>query len=141
MLNDPAGLNQLTERIIGSAIRVHRELGPGLLESAYTTCLGMDLHTGGLGTESQLPVPVVYQGMRLEVGYRIDMLVEGLVVVEVKAVETLAPIHRAQVLTYLKLARCPVGLLLNFNVPVLKDGIVRVVNSALLRSTSAPPGR
>ena len=83
-------------------------------------------------------MPLVYQGMRLEVGYRIDMLVEGLVVVEVKAVETLAPIHRAQVLTYLKLARCPVGLLLNFNVPVLKDGIVRVVNGALLRSTSAP---
>ena len=140
MLNDPAGLNHLTERIIGAAIRVHRELGPGLLESAYAACLGMDLRTGGLVMESQLAMPIFYQGMRLDVGYRIDMLVEGLVVVEVKAVETLAPIHRAQVLTYLKLARCPVGLLLNFNVPVLKDGIVRVVNGALVRGTRAPRG-
>jgi GxxExxY protein len=142
MLTDPAAVNHLTSQIIGAAVRVHRELGPGLLESAYAACLAMELRAGGLRMESQLAVPIVYHGVRLEIGYRIDILVEDRVVVEVKAVEALVPIHRAQVLTYLKLRHCPVGLLLNFNVPVLKDGIVRVVNGPLARSietTMDPP--
>jgi len=134
MLADPGGVNHLTEQIIGAAIRVHREFGPGLLESTYAACLNMELRTRKLRIESQLALPVVYYGLRLDVGYRIDMLVEDRVVVEIKAVESLAPIHRAQVLTYLKLRQCPVGLLLNFNVPVLKDGIVRIVNASLIQS-------
>jgi GxxExxY protein len=134
MLTDPAAVNHLTSQIIGAAVRVHRELGPGLLESAYTACLAMEFRSGGLRMESQVAVPIAYHGLRLEIGYRIDMLVEDKVVVEVKAVEALAPIHRAQVLTYLKLKHCPVGLLLNFNVPVLRDGIVRIVNGPLARS-------
>jgi GxxExxY protein len=133
MLTDPTGVNHLTDRIIGAAIRVHRELGPGLLESVYAACLVMEIRAVGLRTDSELGVPIVYNGVRLDVGLRIDLLVEDRVIVEVKAVEVLAPIHRAQVLTYLKLRRCPVGLLLNFNVPVLKDGIVRVVNGSFLR--------
>ena len=115
MLADPGGVNQLTEQIIGAAIRVHREFGPGLLESTYAACLNMELRARKLRIESQVALPVVYHGLRLDVGYRIDMIVEDSVVVEIKAVESLAPIHRAQVLTYLKLRRCPVGLLLNFN--------------------------
>ena len=134
MLTDPGGVNQLTQHIIGAAIRVHREFGPGLLESTYAACLNMELRARKLRIESQVALPVVYHGLRLDVGYRIDMIVEDSVVVEIKAVESLAPIHRAQVLTYLKLKRCPVGLLLNFNVPVLKDGIVRIVNASLART-------
>ena len=94
----------------------------------------MELRDGSLRVESQIALPVVYHGLRLDVGYRIDMLVEDRVVVEIKSVESLAPIHRAQVLTYLKLRQCPVGLLLNFNVPVLKDGIVRIVNASLAQT-------
>jgi GxxExxY protein len=139
MLADPGGVNQLTQQIIGAAIRVHREFGPGLLESTYTACLNMELRARKLRVESQVAVPVVYLGLRLDVGYRIDMLVDDRVVVEIKAVESVAPIHRAQVLTYLKLRQCPVGLLLNFNVPVLKEGIVRIVNASLAR-TVEPPG-
>ena len=139
MLADPAGVNHLTNQIIGAAIRVHREFGPGLLESTYAACLNMELRARKLRVESQVALPVVYHGLRLDVGYRIDMLVEDRVVVEIKAVESLAPIHRAQVLTYLKLRQCPVGLLLNFNVPVLKDGIVRIVNASLVR-TIEPSG-
>jgi len=121
-------LNWLTESIIGAAIEVHRALGPGLLESAYETCLAFELMGRGLKVEQQKPLPVVYREVKLDCGYRLDLLVEKAVIVEVKAVDRLAPIHQAQLLSYLKLSGCKVGLLINFNVKVLKDGIRRVVN-------------
>ncbi len=122
-------LNQITEGIIGAAIEVHRALGPGLLESAYETCLAFELAERGFKVERQKPLPVVYRGVKLECGYRLDFLVEEVVVVEVKAVDRLAPIHQAQLLSYLKISGYPVGLLINFNVKVLRDGIRRVVNN------------
>jgi GxxExxY protein len=134
MLVNPAGVNHLTRRIIGGGIRVHRTFGPGLLESTYEACFAVELRRANLRVETQVALPVVYEGMHLDVGYRIDMLVEDQIIVEVKAIDAIAPIHRAQLLTYLKLKECPVGLILNFNVPVLKDGIVRIVNSSLVHS-------
>ena len=122
---DVAYLNRLTAMIIGAAIEVHRYLGPGLLESAYELCLLYELERLGLRVERQKGLPLVYKEIGLEIGYRIDLLVEGLIVVEIKAVENILPVHEAQVLTYLKLSGCPLGLLLNFNVPLLKDGIRR----------------
>ena len=122
------GLNKITESIIGAAIEVHRALGPGLLESAYETCLTFELVQSGLKVEQQKPLPVVYREVKLDCGYRLDLLVEEAVIVEVKAVDRLAPIHQAQLLSYLRLSGCKVGLLINFNVKVLKDGIRRVVN-------------
>jgi GxxExxY protein len=122
---DVAYLNRLTAMIIGAAIEVHRYLGPGLLESAYELCLLYELEQLGLKVERQKGLPLVYKEIGLEIGYRIDLLVEGLIVVEIKAVENILPVHEAQVLTYLKLSGCPLGLLLNFNVPLLKDGIRR----------------
>ena len=124
-------LNRITENIIGSAIQVHRALGPGLLESAYEACLAFQLNRRGLKVEQQKPLPLVYEGVKLECGYRIDLLVGGSVVVEVKSVEALSPIHEAQVLSYLRLSGCKVALLINFNVVLLKDGIRRFVNGAL----------
>ncbi|NQE04508.1 hypothetical protein C5S32_01440 [ANME-1 cluster archaeon GoMg1] len=121
-------LNQITEGIIGAAIEVHRDLGPGLLESAYETCLAFELVERCLKVEQQKPLPVVYREVKLDCGYRLDILVEEAVIVEVKAVDRLAPIHKAQLLSYLRLSGCKVGLLINFNVKVLKDGIRRVVN-------------
>ena len=121
-------LNRITEGIIGAAIEVHRDLGPGLLESAYETCLAFELVERGLKVEQQKPLPVVYREVKLDCGYRLDILVEEAVIVEVKAVDRLAPIHKAQLLSYLRLSGCKVGLLINFNVKVLKDGIRRVVN-------------
>jgi GxxExxY protein len=121
-------LNWITESIIGAAIEVHRDLGPGLLESAYETCLAFELVERGLKVEQQKPLPVVYREVKLDCGYRLDLLVEEAVIVEVKAVDRLAPIHQAQLLSYLRLSGCKVGLLINFNVKVLKDGIRRVVN-------------
>ena len=121
-------LNQITETIIGVAIGVHRALGPGLLESAYEACAAFDLIERGLKVEQQKPLPLLYKGVRLDCGYRLDLLVEGLVVVEIKSVDLLMPIHKAQLLSYLKLSGCRVGLLINFNAKILKDGIVRVVN-------------
>ena len=120
-------LNQLTENIIGTAIDVHRELGPGLLESAYEACLAYELAQRGLSVERQKGLPLAYKGVKLDCGYRIDLLVEGRVVIELKAVETLEPIYKAQLLSYLKLSGCKVGLLINFHVEMLKDGIRRVV--------------
>ncbi|MCS6885431.1 MAG: GxxExxY protein [Blastocatellia bacterium] len=120
-------LNGLTEQIIGAAIEVHRALGPGLLESAYEACLCYELQKRGLHAESQKPLPLVYKEVHLEVGYRVDLLVEGAVIVEVKAAEQLHPIHEAQILSYLKLSGCRVGLLINFNVERLKQGIKRIV--------------
>ncbi|MCG3124072.1 MAG: hypothetical protein GIKADHBN_02513 [Phycisphaerales bacterium] len=122
-----AGADPLTARIIGAAIQVHRALGPGLLESAYQQCLRFELEAGGIAVATEVPIPLEYRGHRLDCGYRIDLLVEGTVVVEAKAVEKLAPIHEAQLLTYLRLARKKTGLLLNFNSAYLHDGIKRMV--------------
>ena len=121
-------LNDTSEAILGAAISVHRALGPGLLESVYETCLAHELTVRRLPFHRQIPMPVRYGGIRIDGGYRIDFLVAERVVIELKAVHTLLPIHRAQLLTYLRLSECSLGLLLNFNVPVLKDGIVRLVN-------------
>ncbi len=122
-------LNQITDAIIGAAVNVHRILGPGLLESAYEACLLFELAEHGLKVEQQKPLPIVYRQVKLDCGYRLDILVEESVIVEVKSIDGLAPIHEAQLLSYLKLSGCKVGLLINFNVKVLKDGIVRMVNS------------
>ena len=122
-------LNRITDSIIRAAIEVHRALGPGLLESAYEACLAFELAQQGLKVEQQKPLPVVYRGVKLDCGYRLDLLVEGAVIVEIKAVDRIAPIHEAQLLSYLRLSGCKVGLLLNFNVKVLKHGIRRLVNN------------
>ncbi|MBN2563387.1 MAG: GxxExxY protein [Phycisphaerae bacterium] len=122
------GVNAITEVIIGAAIAVHRALGPGLLESAYEACLAYELAERGVAIERQKGLPAKYRGVKVDCGYRIDLLVEGLVVVELKAVEKLDPIHEAQLLSYLRLSGCPVGLLINFNVKMLKKGIRRMVN-------------
>ena len=119
---------QLTGQIIGAAIEVHKQLGPGLLESTYQACLCHELELRGISFECQKPLPLEYKGIKLECGYRIDLLVAGLVIVEIKSVEALAPIHEAQLLTYLKLTGVKVGFLINFNVVVLKDGIRRLVH-------------
>lgn len=124
-----AEVNAITETIIGSAIRVHRALGPGLLESAYEACLTFEIAQAGLLVEQQKPLPVVYRDVHLDCGYRLDLVVEDQVVVELKSVDQVAPIHKAQLLSYLKLSHCHVGLLINFNVRVLKDGIHRLVNN------------
>ena len=121
-------LNAITQTIIGAAIEVHRTLGPGLLESAYEACLAFELARREMAVEAQKPLPLIYHDIKLECGYRIDLLVARSVVVEVKSVEKLAPIHEAQTISYLKLSGCKVGLLINFNVCVLKDGIRRFVN-------------
>jgi GxxExxY protein len=117
--------NQITEKIIGCAIEVHRKLGAGLLESAYETCLAFELESAGLKVERQVAVPVVYKDIKLDCGYRIDLLVENCVIIELKAVDAFAPVHEAQILTYMKFAHKNVGLLINFNVTVLKNGIKR----------------
>jgi GxxExxY protein len=117
--------NELTHGIIGAAIEVHRCLGPGLLESCYEECLARELQLGNMAFERQKPLPVVYKDVKLECGYRIDLLVDGRIVVELKAIEAIAPVHEAIVLTYLRLSGCKIGLLINFNVAVLKDGIRR----------------
>ena len=119
---------ELTGQIIGAAIEMHKQLGPGLLESTYQACLCHELELRGISFECQKPLPLEYKGIRLECGYRIDLLVAGLVIVEIKSVEALAPIHEAQLLTYLKLTGIKVGFLINFNVVVLKNGIRRLVH-------------
>ena len=116
----------LSERVIGLAIEVHRALGPGLLESAYEECLGYEMSHTGLTFRRQVPLPIVYKAVQLECGYRIDFVVEERLVVELKTVEKLLPIHDAQLLTYLKLSGIRIGLLMNFNVPVLKIGLRRL---------------
>ena len=121
-------LNALTSRIIGPAIEIHRILGPGLLESVYQACLFYELQKSGLQVDTQKTVPVVYEDVKLDIGFRADAIVERTVIVEIKSVVAVAPIHRAQVLTYLKLTGCQAGLLINFNVPVLKQGITRVLS-------------
>lgn len=121
--------NELSERIIGCALKVHRSLGPGLLESAYEECLYYEMSKDDLFVEKQKPLPLVYEEVKLECGYRVDLLVAGKVIVEVKSVEAINDVHLAQVLTYLRLSGCKLGLLINFNVTLLKTGIKRVVNN------------
>jgi GxxExxY protein len=118
----------ISKAIITAAMRVHSELGPGLLESAYSACLKYELKSDGYDSSAQLGLPVVYRGVKLELGYRMDLLVENLVIVEVKSIDAVAPVHYAQVISYLKLSGKSIGLLVNFNVVHLKDGIKRFVN-------------
>jgi GxxExxY protein len=122
-------INQITEKIIGCAIEVHKTLGPGLLESAYEECLCYELKLANLTYERQVALPVIYKGVKLDCGYRMDLIVENLVIVEIKAIEKLLPIHEAQLLSYLKLDNKRVGLLLNFHVSILKSGLKRIVNN------------
>jgi GxxExxY protein len=123
----PTHANEITHAVIGAAIEVHRSLGPGLLESAYHECLCKELMLRGIPFERARPLPLEYKGIRLECGYRVDLLVASSVVVEIKSIEAIAPIHEAQLLTYLRLGGWQVGLLINFNVVVLKNGICRRV--------------
>jgi GxxExxY protein len=126
---DASQLNALTGSIVAAAIEVHRELGPGLLEQSYEACLCFELLSLGLSVERQKPLPIAYKGQRLDCGYRIDLLIEAAIIVEVKAIEALERVHVAQLMSYLKFADCRVGLLFNFNVAWLKtNGIKRVVN-------------
>ncbi|KIH75506.1 GxxExxY protein [Geoalkalibacter ferrihydriticus] len=122
-------MENITEKIIGCAIKVHQELGPGLLESTYEKCFVHELLAEGLFVEVQKELPVFYRGVNLECGYRIDILVNREVVVELKSVDAILPIHQAQILSYLKLSGCKIGLLINFNVTMLKQGIRRLVNN------------
>jgi GxxExxY protein len=117
----------LSEKIIGSAIEVHKALGPGLLESAYEECLDYELKSIGLDVKRQVPVPIIYREIKLECGYRIDLLVDDKIIIELKSVEILNPVHEAQILTYLKFAQKRLGLLMNFNVLRLKDGLKRYI--------------
>jgi GxxExxY protein len=125
----------LSEQVIGAMIEVHRHFGAGLLESAYEACVCRELKTRGLSVERQCPMPLIYKGISLECGYRIDLIVDHCVLVGLKAVDALLPIHVAQVITYLRLSQLPVGLLVNFNVPLLRQGLRRL----WLASTSSPP--
>ncbi len=122
-------INRITEGIIAGAMKIHRILGPGLLESAYEACLTYELREQGLRVEQQKPLPLMYGSVRLDCGYRLDLLVEDAVIVEIKAVDALTDLHKAQLLSYLKLADCRAGLLINFNVVLLRSGIRRVVNN------------
>jgi len=132
-------INEITGGIIGAAIHVHRELGPGLLESAYEACLAYELVRRGFDIEVQKAVPLIYQGVQLDCGYRLDMVVNNCVIVELKAVERLDPVHTATVLTYLKLTNLQLALLINFNVALLKNGIHRIVlNYKDAQMSSAP---
>jgi GxxExxY protein len=126
---DEAALNTLSRQVLDAAFAVHTALGPGLLEAAYEACLLAELRARGLYVEVEVPVPVVYRGEKLaDVGYRIDLLVERELVIEIKALETIAPVHKAQLLSYLRLSGRRLGLLINFNVESLRDGIVRKIN-------------
>ena len=119
-------INEITEKILKCAFKVHTELGPGLLESAYEECLFYEIKQSGLIVEKQKALPLIYYEVKLDAGYRIDLLVENAVVVEIKAIEVFTDVHTAQVLTYLKLSKCKIGLLINFNVSSLKNGIKRL---------------
>jgi GxxExxY protein len=123
----PEDINKLTESVIGLAIEVHKNLGPGLLESAYRDCLAHEFKLNGILFEKERPLPVHYKGMDLDCGYRIDMIIEKRLVLELKTVEFILPVHKAQLLTYLKLSGIKTGLLINFNTALVKDGIVRMV--------------
>ncbi len=118
---------ELSHAIIGAAIEIHRSLGPGLLEAVYEECLARELNLRMIPFERQKPIPLVYKGLKLECGYRLDFLVSSRIVVEIKSIEAIAPIHESVMLTYLRLSQSPLGLLINFSVPILKDGIRRFV--------------
>ncbi|MFY8187295.1 MAG: GxxExxY protein [Flavobacterium sp.] len=123
--------NEISKIVFDSALKVHQNLGPGLLESAYEECLFYELCKTGLLIEKQKPLPLVYEEVKLEIGYRIDIMIENKFIIEVKAVDALNDIHLAQVLTYLKLSNCKLGLLINFNVTLIKNGIRRIINGTL----------
>ena len=135
MLHNPSNLNPLTERIIGAAITVHRAFGAGLLESVYRHCLLVEFRVAGLRFEAERHIPLTYRGTIVGGGFRLDMIVEDAVVVEVKAIGAISPIHLAQVITYLKLTGCPVGLLINFNVPALRQGVRRLLHPDTIRKS------
>jgi GxxExxY protein len=141
MTVDPSEFNDITRRILAAAIEVHRTLGPGLLESIYAPCLHAELTARQLEFVTQRAIPIVYKGTRLESSYRVDLIVADLVVVELKSTTGLLPVHQAQVLTYLEITKCPAGLLINFNVPRLMDGVKRLINPRATRRRSDPdPG-
>jgi GxxExxY protein len=123
--------NEISKKIIGAAIEVHKQLGPGLLESSYEVCLAHELREQGLSVQTQVALPVVYKEVKLNAGYRIDVLVENKVIIEIKAVDALADIHTAQLLTYLKLKELKLGLLINFNSVKVVDGVKRIINGYL----------
>lgn len=121
--------NKITEKIIGAAIEVHKALGPGLLESAYQKCLLFELKSLGLKVEKELALPIVYKKIKLDHGYRIDLLIENTIVIELKTVESFTDVHSAQILTYMKLGNYPLGLLINFHTKLLKNGLKRFINT------------
>jgi len=123
--------DEISRIVFDSALKVHKTLGPGLLESSYEECLFYELKKTGLKVEKQKPLPLIYEEVKLEVGYRIDIVIEDKFIVEIKSVEALNEVHLAQLLTYLKLSDCKLGLLINFNVKLLKDGVIRVINGTL----------
>ncbi|OUD36975.1 GxxExxY protein [Flavobacterium sp. FPG59] len=123
--------NEISKIVFESALKVHKALGPGLLESAYEECLFYEVKKSNLKVEKQKALPLIYEGVKLDVGYRIDLLIENKFIVEVKSVEALTDVHLAQLLTYLRLSDCRLGLLINFNVKLLKEGVRRVINGAL----------
>lgn len=121
--------NGLSYKVIGTALELHKDIGPGLLESTYENALAYDLRVAGLEVKQQVPMPFIYKEIKMDVGYRIDILVESKIIIEVKSIECLAPVHYAQLLTYLKLSNLKLGLLINFNCKLLKEGIHRIVNN------------
>jgi GxxExxY protein len=129
MIYDCNSLNSITSQIIGLAINVHRLMGPGLLESVYLSCLCYELKNAGLMVEREKMVPLFYKGVKLDQSYRLDLLVQEKIIVEIKTVESITAIHKAQLLSYLKLTGCPIGLLINFNIELLKEGVCRMVNN------------
>lgn len=124
----PADVEALATSVVHAAFNVHRTLGPGLLESAYEQCLAIELSLAGIAFEREKVLPLVYRGRTIDTAYRLDLIVGGKLLVELKAIESIAPIHQAQLVTYLKLLELPLGLLINFNVPLIKDGIRRILN-------------
>lgn len=129
--------NEVSGQVIGAAIEVHKQLGPGLLESAYEECLAHEMGLRGISFERQKSLPLVYKGVHLDCGYRLDFLVGGLVVVELKAVKAFEPVHEAQMLTYLRLTQCKLGLLLNFHSTLMKQGIKRMLSTSKISASSA----
>ena len=121
--------NEISKIVFNSALKVHKTLGPGLLESSYEECLYYELKNSGLKVEKQKPLPLIYEDVKLEIGYRVDIIIENKVIIEIKSVEALNDIHLAQILTYLKLSNCKLGMLINFNVSLIKNGIRRVANN------------
>ncbi len=127
----PADVEELARKAVDAVFHLHNEMGPGLLESVYAACLREEFHHRGIASSFEVPVPIVYRNCRLEVGFRLDCLLQNRLLLEFKSVETILPVHRAQVITYLKLTKLPLALLVNFNVPLIKDGIQRIFNPDL----------